>query len=138
MDLDQKTNVLIVDDMSISRQILLTLLENNGLTNVRTAQDASRAMDEVARERPDIVIADLHMPGRNGYELLQKLRQDEATAGLPFILTSGDDSNPLVVQSLEEGADSFLPKPFKVDDLLRAIKVVLMRGRARRWREQSA
>lgn len=130
MELDPKTRVLVVDDMSTSRQILVMLLEKTGITDVRTARDARLALADMRSHPPDIVIADLNMPGMNGYDFLRQVRADPKMQHVPFVLTSGDEGNPLIRRARDKGADQFLAKPFRAADLHAAIAMCQARREA--------
>ncbi len=124
-----KHSILIVDDMTVSRQILVMLLENAGYLDVRTATDAHRAVDELSRRLPDLIIADLHMPGISGAEFLRYIRGNELTWQIPFILTSGDDTNKAIDLAWSLGLNKFLPKPFNAEQLVSAIAQACARRR---------
>ncbi|MDI3317752.1 MAG: response regulator [Bacillota bacterium] len=106
--------VLAVDDKPYIRQLLVTDLGLQGYT-VLEAADGESALEISLRERPDVVLLDLLMPGLDGYEVLRRLRGDPATADIPVIILSAKteiDGPPAV-----PGAQGYLVKPFDLDDL---------------------
>ncbi|MBN2263852.1 MAG: response regulator [Prolixibacteraceae bacterium] len=107
---------LIVDDNFEVRQFLTSLLNEN--FKVIEASNGEQALEIAFNNIPDIVISDVMMPGIDGYQLCQKLKNDERTDHIPVILTtvlsSQDDRN----EGLLKGADSYIPKPIDPEHLL--------------------
>ncbi|MGJ8583071.1 MAG: response regulator [Marinosulfonomonas sp.] len=124
MALRKDLQILIADDMAVSRQILEQLLEQLGVTTVRTAATGTEAIESLDRQPADMIIADLHMPGLNGFELLQRLRNDRRHCRIGFVLTSGDDDNPAITEAWHNGLDRFLAKPFDQDRLVSCLEAV--------------
>lgn len=117
MALRKDLSVLVVDDMTVSRQILLQMLETIGISTVHTASDAVEAVATLAKFPADLVIADLHMPGDDGVELLRTLRQDRRCSSIGYILTSGDETNERIDLAWRVGMNRFLSKPFDINRL---------------------
>jgi two-component system phosphate regulon response regulator OmpR len=118
--------VLIIDD-DLKLQILLKeYLGGNGYS-VQTLPDGSRALEMIEAEKPDIVILDVMLPGKDGLEVLKDIRREQA---LPVIMLTakGEDTERIV--GLELGADDYLPKPFNPRELLARMKAVLRRSTA--------
>ncbi len=116
-------HLLVVDDDPRLRELLARYLGEQGF-RVTTVADAP-AMDALlARERPDLVILDLMLPGEDGLSIARRLR---ALGDLPIIMLSarGEDVDRIV--GLEVGADDYLPKPFNPRELLARIRAVLRR-----------
>lgn len=124
MALRKDLRILVVDDMSVSRQILVQLLEQVGVNSVRTAQSGSDALATLAKEPAEIIIADLHMPDMDGLELLQRLRNDRRSCGIGYILASGDDGSEKITDAWHMGLDRFLPKPFELSRLITCLEAV--------------
>lgn len=120
--------VLVVDDIAELRHYLADRLD--GLYRVHTARDGDEALAQIAELRPDIVVSDVMMPGRDGYALLRALRADPDTAGVPVLLLSARSRTRDVVAGLEAGADDYLAKPFEPAELIARINALLER---RRW-----
>jgi CheY-like chemotaxis protein len=115
--------VLIVDDEQPLRELLADVLEAAG-HRVIHAHHGQQALEQVARERPDLVISDVMMPVLNGRILCQRLKADPATRALPVILmTSAGQEHADGV-----GADDFLAKPFGLDEIERLIRHWLPAG----------
>jgi CheY-like chemotaxis protein len=103
--------VLVVDDESDMRFLLRMVLEPEGFEVVE-AHHGAVALELVKEEQPDLVVTDLMMPVMNGRELIERLRADAQTAGIPIIVLSANASTPVA------GADAALSKPFDIDALL--------------------
>ena len=107
--------ILVVDDQERLVKALVAILSRAGYS-VITATNGSAAIEMARADSPGLVLCDQTMPGISGLEVFQALRADPTTAHLPFILMSGSD---LEAKGLRP--DAFLHKPFKPDEVLRAI-----------------
>ena len=92
-------------------------LDEIGLKNVEICKSGEEAYDFAARHGVHIVISDFNMPGMNGIQLLEKLRQNKATARIGFILISGSMTRELLAAAHKFGLNNFLPKPFDTKQL---------------------
>jgi CheY-like chemotaxis protein len=115
--------VLVVDDESSMRFLLRMLLESDGFDVVEAAHGAE-ALAKVHQARPDLVVTDLMMPVMDGRGLIDRLRGDEETAGIPIVALSSRP-NPSV-----PGADAVLEKPFGIQELPDAARALVGRGAA--------
>jgi DNA-binding NtrC family response regulator len=119
--------VLIVEDEPNVRLVFRTALESNSY-EVTSASDGEAALACLARERFDIVLLDLQMPGTCGMEVLERLRErDDDT---PVVIVSAHDRAQNVVQAMRLGAIDFLPKPVTPDLLRQKVAEVLVRADA--------
>ena len=103
--------ILIVDDQPFNIDYLEQELEEDYLTV--TAMDGQEALDQVAAEKPDLVLLDIMMPIMDGFEVLARLKADPATRGIPVIVISADNNLNSVVRGIQLGAEDYLPKPFE-------------------------
>lgn len=105
--------ILVVDDEPNMRFLLRTVLELAGFEIVE-AMHGEAALELVKAEPPDLVVTDLMMPVMGGRELIERLRADEETAGIPILVASASNNprEPVV------GADASLSKPFDLDALI--------------------
>jgi DNA-binding response OmpR family regulator len=92
---------------------------------VREAQDGAEALAAIADERPDVLVLDAMMPRVDGYETIRRLRADPATASLPVILLSARARSADAAAGLDAGADIYLSKPFRSEELAAAISQLL-------------
>jgi CheY-like chemotaxis protein len=115
--------VLIVDDDPEIVSMLSTRLGARGYT-VSTASDGTRALELARRERPDVVLLDVMMPGKSGWEVARALKQDPVTQAIKIVMVSaiGEQVNELT--SPIYGADAHLDKPFEFEKLEKIIASV--------------
>lgn len=111
--------ILVVDDNEDNRYTLTRRLQREGWTDLATADNGREALDKIARERFDLVLLDIMMPEINGYEVLKRLKTDQATRDIPVLMISALSEFESVVRCIELGAEDYLPKPFN-PALLRA------------------
>ncbi|GAB4349273.1 MAG: response regulator [Gammaproteobacteria bacterium] len=123
--MSETEHILVVDDDAEIRELLYTYLTRNGM-QVTTAEDGRGMWKALERERIDLIVLDLMLPGDDGLVLCRDLR---ARSSLPVIMLTarGDEMDRIL--GLEMGADDYLPKPFNPRELLARIKVVLRRVR---------
>jgi DNA-binding NtrC family response regulator len=124
------TRVLVVDDDPSIRQALTHALADTA--DVRLAASAEEALSSLGSAAPDVILADVRMPGMSGIELLRVIR--ERAPGVDVVIMSAFDDMPTVVASMREGAADFLPKPLDLHDLRRVLGRVVD---DRRTRERS-
>ncbi|MCP4136672.1 MAG: response regulator transcription factor [bacterium] len=118
--------VLIIDDDEKLQDLLVQYLEEKGYT-IASLLSGEGAVDAINIGKPDIVILDIMLPGKDGFEVLQDIR---GASSLPVIMLTarGEDTDRIV--GLEMGADDYLTKPFNPRELLARIKAVLRRSGA--------
>ncbi len=116
---------MVDDDIRVVELLQITL-SGRGYT-VYTAYDGESVLEEVERRNPDLLVLDLTLPRRNGFQILEELRASERTASLPVILISSDASNEARIHGLRLGADDFLLKPFSPRELIVKIRRILDR-----------
>lgn len=110
--------ILVVDDNESNRDMLSRRLARRGYS-VDVATDGRQALEKVAAADFDLVLLDIMMPEVNGYEVLARMKSDEALQHVPVLMISAVDDLDSVVRCIELGADDYLPKPFN-PTLLRA------------------
>ena len=114
--------ILVVDDEPPIRRLLRTGLGTQGYAIAEVA-DVAAAHAHLKSEKPDLVVLDLGLPGRNGLELLQDLRG--AGIDVPVVVLSSRTDEAGIVEALERGADDYVTKPFSMNELIARIKVAL-------------
>jgi CheY-like chemotaxis protein len=118
--------ILIVEDDPILRALLKDYLEEEkGTYQVLVAPSAKSAFDQLETVRPDLVILDLVLPDRSGYEIAEQIRRDPRTAEVPVLAVSARLQPSHRAQAEEAGATAFLGKPVTKRDLMRQLRVLL-------------
>src|SRR5918998_3632929 len=121
---ESKTKVLVVDDDARLRDLLNRYLGEQGYS-VRTVSNAAEMNRQLARERYDLLVLDLMLPGEDGLSICRRLRTQQSAPAIIMLTAKGDDVDRIV--GLEMGADDYLPKPFNPRELLARIVAVLRR-----------
>lgn len=116
--------VLIVDDEPHIVLSLEFLLERAGYETAAAA-DGEEALAMVRRLRPEVVLLDIMMPNRNGYEVCQAIKSDPELRSTPVIMLSAKGQEVEVLKGLELGASSYVTKPFGNTEILEAIRAVI-------------
>ena len=120
-----KRTVLVVEDDASIMLGLRSNLESEGYA-VLAAEDGERGLDLARSERPDLVILDVMLPLRNGFQVLQALRREGLA--MPIIMLSARTGEMDKVTGLELGAEDYVAKPFSLAELLARVKAALRRG----------
>jgi type IV pilus assembly protein PilB len=121
-------HALVVDDELVVRHMVRTMLERASLgLTVLTAQDGAEALALTERELPDLVITDLKMPEMDGFELCRRLRTRQSTAHVPVLVLSGLGNEETAARAFSEGADDYVVKPFRREELVARIRRMLGR-----------
>jgi twitching motility two-component system response regulator PilH len=126
-DLFQGENVahiLIIDDSPTDVRVFTTLLEKSG-HRVSSAGSAEEGIARAKRERPDLVIMDVIMPGMNGFQATRTLSRDNDTSSIPILIVTTKSMETDRVWGLRQGAKDFLTKPVSANELLTRIQNLL-------------
>ncbi|HET7671580.1 MAG TPA: two-component system response regulator OmpR [Burkholderiales bacterium] len=119
-----KTRILVVDDDQRLRDLLVKYLSGEGY-DVKAVPDSKGMDKQLGRERYDLIVLDLMLPGEDGLAICRRLRSQQTSPAIIMLTAKGDDVDRIV--GLEMGADDYLPKPFNPKELLARIKAVLRR-----------
>ncbi|MBE3560921.1 MAG: response regulator transcription factor [Ktedonobacteraceae bacterium] len=121
---EKKVCILCVEDDPQMRTFLLAQLRARGF-QVHTARDGAQAIDMAALFQPQLVLLDLSLPTLDGLAFLRRLRE---WSGIPVIVLSAHDEEPVKIKALDLGADDYLTKPFSLNELLARVRVALRRA----------
>ncbi len=119
-----KKIILAVDDEPNILMSIEFILDMEGY-EVHTARDGDDALDAAERVRPDLILLDINMPRKDGYEVCRILRKREHMAGTKVIMLTAKGQTLERKKGLEVGADEYVTKPFSADELLSAIRTCL-------------
>lgn len=123
--------VLVVDDDSDLREIARLSLEIAGGYEVATAASGAEAVELARRQRPDVILLDVRMPGMDGVETLRRLEQDEATTDVPVVFLTGvGQAASERARLIDLGAADVAEKPFVPGELVRLLERVASADRA--------
>jgi two-component system, chemotaxis family, response regulator PixH len=114
-------NALIVDDSSTERKILVAYLQELGIT-VTTAESGEEALEKLSSSIPDLIILDVVLPGKSGFEVCREIKAGVNTAKIPVIICSTKGSEMDKFWGMKQGADAYIPKPVDKDELFSAVK----------------
>ncbi len=119
--------ILIVEDEQDIADLIGFNLQRAGL-EVLKAHDGIVGTEMALRERPDLIVLDLMLPGRDGYAVFRELRRDSRTVDIPVIMLTARAQTEDRIQGLEAGADDYLTKPFSPKELLLRVQAILKRS----------
>ena len=113
--------ILLVDDSKTELHYLSELLTRKGYT-VRTAENGDDAMRRLDDDRPDLILMDVVMPGRNGFQLTRTITRDVRFADVPVIICTSKSQETDKLWGMRQGARDYILKPVDADDLLAKIR----------------
>ena len=122
-DQRSKVRILVIDDDAALSEMLQMVLRQEGFETVRCAT-GDAALHEFRQSRPDLILLDLNLPGRDGVSVCRDIR---AESGVPIIMLTAKSDTADVVAGLEAGADDYVPKPFSAKELIARIRTRLRR-----------
>lgn len=118
------STVLVVEDTLTEMEIITTCLRRGGL-NVMTANNGNDAMTKISSQKPDLIILDVVLPDRSGFELCRDLKAEALTSKIPVVMCSTKGSDMDKFWGKKQGADAYLSKPVDQEELLRTVKQLI-------------
>ncbi|MFH1152955.1 MAG: response regulator [Pseudomonadota bacterium] len=116
-----KPLILTVDDNPQNIQLLGKLLSDNGY-DVGIAQNGSQAMNFLKKDKPDLILLDIMMPGMDGYQVCEKIKTNISTRHIPIIFITAKTETSDIVKGFEAGCVDYVTKPFNSTELLARVK----------------
>src|SRR5438093_5293135 len=116
--------ILVVEDEPYLRGLLRLALERAGF-RVRDVADGEAALEAVARQRPDLILLDIDLPGIDGFAVCQRLKADPSTKGIRILMLTAMSEDADRQRGLQVGADGYVAKPFAPFALLARIRAAL-------------
>ncbi|MEX2190467.1 MAG: hybrid sensor histidine kinase/response regulator, partial [Bacteroidota bacterium] len=104
--------------------MIMTMLKSHGYEAIG-AENGAEGIDLARQHSPDLILSDIHMEMGDGYSMLSAIRNDQSTSTIPVIFITGMADMTVMRQSMQLGADDFIPKPFSPDELLAAVRTRL-------------
>lgn len=119
--------ILVVEDDPAIRRVIVIAVRSGGHCPVLEADTGDGGLAAVRRERPDLVLLDVMLPGMDGVEVCRRVKSDPATASTPVVMLTAKGEERDIVAGLDAGADDYVTKPFSKEVLLARIRAALRR-----------
>lgn len=116
--------VLIIEDSLTDMEVVSSCLRRGGL-NVMTANDGNDAMSKISSQKPDVIILDIVLPDKSGFELCRDLKAEAGTSKIPVVICSNKTTEMDKFWGIKQGADAYLTKPVDQEQLLQAVKQLI-------------
>ena len=113
-------HVLIVDDSKTEQMFMSSIMQKNGMT----VSVADAAMAELARNKPDLILMDVVMPGKNGFQLTRQISKDPRFADVPIVICTSKTQQTDMVWGMRQGARAYITKPINPAELLAKIREI--------------
>ena len=121
--------ILVAEDDPVTRRFVVSLLTERGY-DVLVAEDGEHAISTATTAKPDLIVSDLVMPFRDGYEVLRAVRTDDRLKDIPVLILSMRDHEEDIVRGFEQGADEYIVKPFNAREFVSRVRKLLEPRRA--------
>ena len=119
------TKILVVEDEPTSSKLIAYHLRMMGFKNTTEVVDGILALEQLKKEKADLVIADWHMPNMNGLSLFRALREEELWQAIPFLMITVEKDDEKVREAIHAGVRDYIVKPLKVETLKRKVLELL-------------
>lgn len=120
---DDRKCILAIDDAAITLSRIVEVLGE--YYDVITANSGARALKYMAAHKPDLILLDILMPGKDGFEILREIQAMEDRADIPVIMLTGLESKESVMKGINLGIRNYILKPFAPEDLLERVQEIL-------------
>ena len=120
----KRAKILIVDDSKSIRKLLSVVLKN-GKHVIIEAGDGNEALEKARKERPDLILLDVIIPGKDGIRVCREIKADKRTKDIPVIVITSDTSDETRQKAISSGAAAFITKPFEPKEIREAVKKLL-------------
>ena len=118
------STALVIEDSLTEMEVITSCLQRGGLI-VQTASNGEEALAKICSQKPDVIILDVVLPGRSGFELCRDLKAEAGTSKIPVVLCSTKGSEMDKFWGMKQGADAYLSKPVDQEQLLRTVKQLI-------------
>jgi len=119
------STALVIEDSLTEMEVLSSCLRRGGL-NVETASNGDEALAKISHHKPDVIILDVVLPGRSGFELCRDLKAEAGTSKIPVVICSTKGSEMDKFWGMKQGADAYIAKPVDQEQLLRIVKQLIV------------
>lgn len=126
--MDELVEIIVVEDDATIRTVLEMALFGAGFVHVSSFGRGDEGLEAIKRQKPDLVLLDLMLPGLDGFTICRRIRETPSLAAVRVIMLTARTQNEDIVRGLECGADDYVTKPFDRAVLLARIRAVLRRG----------
>jgi two-component system chemotaxis response regulator CheY len=116
--------VLVVDNSPPMRRVIKGVLRQIGFKKIIEADDGSMALQELRKEKANLIVSDWDMPKMNGLELLKAVRSDEDLKDIPFIMITAEVGKENVLEAINAGVSGYITKPFTLDTVSKRVKKI--------------
>jgi len=117
-------NILVIDDTPENLTVLRRILTDRGY-RVRPALSGELALNSIKKDRPDLILLDVMMPGMDGFEVCRRLKSEIGTRGIPILFISALNETEDKVKAFQSGGVDYIAKPFHVDEVLARVETHL-------------
>ena len=121
------THILIIDDSPTEAHVFKNMLTNNNI-EVSVAQNGEEGIEKAIEIKPDCILMDVVMPGKNGFQATRDLSRNPATSSIPVIIITTKDQETDKIWGMRQGARDYIVKPAEERDLIERINNVLATG----------
>lgn len=118
------STVLIIEDSLTDMEVVSSCLRRGGL-NVMTANDGNDAITKISSQKPDVIILDIVLPDKSGFELCRELKAEAGTSKIPVVFCSTKATEMDKFWGIKQGADAYLTKPVDQEQLLQTVKQLI-------------